>query len=69
MRSSRGEASPNLLSEMSLPGIEVLLEKLSPKILGRSGKESLSRKQFKVAFVQRKCAVMLSVSVQYLYAT
>ena len=37
----KGELSPILLSEMSLPGVEVLIEKLLPKILGRLGKENL----------------------------
>ena len=32
------------LSEMSLPGVEVLIEKLLPKILGRLGKENPSKK-------------------------
>ena len=53
---------------MSLPGVEELIEKLLPKILGRLGKENPSRRQCKVAFVQRKCAVMSSVSVRFLYA-
>ena len=58
-----------LFSEMSLLGIEVLIEKLLPKILGRSGKENRSKRRCKVTFVQRKCAVTLSVSVRFLYAT
>ena len=65
----KGELSPNLLSEMSLPRIAVLIEKLFPKILGRLEKENRSKRRCKVAFVQCKCAVMLSVSVQFLYAT
>ena len=38
----KGELSPNCtsLSEMSLPGVEVLIEKLLPEILGRLGKEN-----------------------------
>ena len=52
-----------LFSEMSLPGVEVLIEKLLPKILGRLGKENPSKQQCKVAFLQRKCAVTSSVSV------
>ena len=58
-----------LLSEMSLPGIDVLIEKLLPKTFRRLGKENLSKRRCKVAFVQRKCAVTLSVSVRFLYAT
>ena len=54
---------------MSLPGIEVLIDKLLPKILGRLGKENPSKRRCKVAFEQRKCAVTLSVSAQFLYAT
>ena len=50
---------------MSLPGIEVLIEKLLPKILGRLWKENPSKRRCKVAFVQRKCAVTSSVSVQF----
>ena len=53
---------------MSLPGLEVLIEKLLPKILGRLGKENPSKKQCKVAFVQRKIAVTSTVSVRFLYA-
>ena len=53
----KGELSPNLLSEMSLPGVEVFLEKLLPKILGRLGKENPSKRRCNVA----------SVSVQFLY--
>ena len=33
----KGELSPNLLSEMSLPGIEALIEKLSPKNIREIG--------------------------------
>ena len=33
-----------LISEMSLPGIEVLIKKLLPKILGRLGKENHSKR-------------------------
>ena len=55
--------------EMSLPGVEVHIEKLLPKILGRLGKENSSKRRCKVAFVQRKCAVTSSVSVRFLYAS
>ena len=61
----KGNSRQILLSEMSLPGIEVLIEKLLPKILGRLGKENFSKRHCKVAFVRRKCAVTLSVSVQF----
>ena len=47
----KGNSHQILLSEMSLPGIEVLIEKLLPKILGRLGKENLSKRRCKVAFV------------------
>ena len=69
VKSLEGNSHQILLSEMSLPGVEVLIEKLLPKILGRLGKENLSKGRFKVAFVQRKCAVTSSVSVRYLYAS
>ena len=55
--------------EMSLTGIEVLIEKLLPKILERLGKESRSKRRRTVAFVQRKCAVTSSISVRFLHAT
>ena len=64
----KGNSHQILLSEMSLPGVEALIEKLLPKILGRLGKENPSKRRCKVAFVQRKCAVMSSVSVRFLYA-
>ena len=54
---------------MSLPGVEVLIEKLLPKILGRLGKENPSKRRCKVCFVRHKCAVTSSVSVRFLYAT
>ena len=57
-----------LLSEMGLPGVEALIEKLLPKILERLGKENPSKRRCKIAFVQRKCAVTSSVSVRFLYA-
>ena len=47
----KGNSHQILLSEMSLPGVEVLIEKLLPKILGRLGKENSSKRQCKVAFV------------------
>ena len=65
----KGNSHQILLSEMSLPGVEVLIEKLLPGILGRLGKENPSERRCKVAFVQRKCAVTSSVSVQFLYAS
>ena len=65
----KGNSHHILLSEMGLPGAEVLTEKLLPKRLGRLGKENPSKRQCKVAFVQCKCAVTLSVSVRFLYAT
>ena len=65
----KGNSHQILLSEMSLPGVEVPIEKLLPEILGRLGKENPSKRRCKVAFVQRKCAVTSSVSVQFLYAT
>ena len=46
-----------LFSEMSLPGIEVLIEKLLPQILGRLGMENTSKGQCEGPFVQRKWAV------------
>ena len=65
--SLKGDSYQILLSEMSLPGIEVLIEKWLPKILGRLGKENSSKRRCKVAFVQRKCSVTSSVSVRLLY--
>ena len=54
---------------MSLPGIEVLVEKLLPKILGRSGKENPSKRRCKVAFctAQVRCDVVSfgTISVRY----
>ena len=58
-----GNSHQILLSEMSLRGIEVLIEKLLPKILGILGKENPSKRPCKVAFVQHKCAVTSSVSI------
>ena len=60
----KGNSHQILLSEMSLSGVEVLIEKLMPKILGRLGKENPSD-----VVVQRKCAVTSSVSERFLYAT
>ena len=40
----KGNSHQILLSEMSLPGVEVLIEKLLPKILGRLGKENPSKR-------------------------
>ena len=64
----KGNSHQILLSEMSLPGVEVLIEKLLPNILGRLGRENPSKRLCKVAFVQRKCAVTSSVLVRFLYA-
>ena len=64
----KGNSHQILLSEMSLPGIEVLIEKLLTIILRRLGNENPSKRQCKVAVVQRKCAVTSSVSVRFLYA-
>ena len=50
-------------------GLKYLLKSCYPKLLGRLGKENPSKKRCKVAFVQRKCAVMSSVSVRFLYAS
>ena len=63
LNSFNGELSPNLLSEMSLPGIEVLIEKLFTQNIREIGKENHSKRRCKVSFVQRKCAVTSSVSV------
>ena len=65
----KGNSHQILLSEMSLPGVEVLIEKLLPKILGKLEKENPSKRRYKVAFVQHKCAVTSSVLVRFLYAT
>ena len=65
----KGNSHQVLLSEMSLPGVEVRIEKLLPNILGRLGKENPSKRRCKVAFVHRKCAVTSSVSVRFLYAS
>ena len=65
----KGNSHQILLSEMSLPGVEVLIEKLLPQILGRLGKKNPSKRRCKVAFVQRKCAVTSTVSVRFLYAS
>ena len=46
--------------------IEVLTEKLFPKILWTLGKENPSKRRCKVAFVQRQCALTLLVSVRFL---
>ena len=64
----KGNSRQILLSEMSLPGIEVLIEKFLPQILWISGKENPSKRRCKVAFPPRKCAVTSSVSVRFLYA-
>ena len=58
-----------LLSEVIPPGIEVLIEKLLPKILGGLGKQNPFIRLCKVAFVQRKFSVTSSVLVRYLYTT
>ena len=66
----KGNSHQILLPEMSLPGVEMhaLLEKLLSKILGSLGREGPSKRQCKVAFVQRRCAVTSSVSVRFLHA-
>ena len=63
----KGNSHQIILSEMSLPGIEVFIEKLLLNILGRLGKKNPSKRQCQVAFVQHKCVVTLSVSVRFLY--
>ena len=65
----KGNSHQILLSEMSLPGVEVLIEKLLPKILGRLEKENPSERRCEVTFVQRKCAVTSSASVRFLCAS
>ena len=65
----KGNSHQILFSEMSLLGVEVPIEKLLHKILGRLGEENPSKRRCKVAFVQRKCAVTSTVSVRFLYAT
>ena len=57
-----------ILLEMSLPGIEVHIEKSLPIIFERLGKKNSSNRRSKVAFVQRKCSVTSSISVRFLYA-
>ena len=59
----KGSSHQILLSEMYLPGIEVCIEKLLPKILGRLGMENPSKRQCKVAYIQQHCAVTSSVLV------
>ena len=56
-----------LPSEMSLPGIEVLIESCYPNIR-EIGEGEPSERRCKVAVIQRKCAVTSSVSVRLLYA-
>ena len=68
IRYLKGELSPNLLSEMILPGVEVPIEKLLPKMLVRLWKENHYKRRCKVALVHRKCTVTSSVSVR-LYAS
>ena len=48
--SLKGNSHLFLLSEMSLPEVEVLIEKLLPKILRRLGKENRSKRRCKVTF-------------------
>ena len=64
----KGNSHQMLLSEMSVPGVEVPIEKLLSKTLGSLQKENSSKRRCKVAFVQRKCAVTSSVSVRFLCA-
>ena len=66
---NEGNSNQILISEMSLPGIEVHIEQLLPLILGRLEKENPSKRRCKVAFVWCKCTVTSSVSVRFLYAT
>ena len=40
----KGNSLQAVLSEMSLPGVEVPIEKLLPKLLGRLGKENPSKR-------------------------
>ena len=49
LTSLKGNSHQILLSEMSLPGVEVLIEKLLPKIYGRLGKENHCNARFTLA--------------------
>ena len=63
----KGNSHQISLSEMSLPGVEVVIEKLITKILGRLGKDNPSKRRSKDVFVERKCAMTSSVSaVRYI---
>ena len=66
---SKGSSHQILFSEMSLPEIEIRIEKLLPTILGRWEKENPSKRQCKVAFVQHKFGVTSPDFVRFLYAT
>ena len=66
----RGNSHQILLSEMSLPGIEALIEKSLPKILGRLGKEFEPLKkttQSCLCTAQVRCDVVSfsTISVRY----
>ena len=54
----KGNSHQIILSEMGLPGIEVLIEKLLPKILGRLGKENPSKKTMRSRLCARKCKIL-----------
>ena len=55
LTSLKGNSHQILLSEMSLPGVEVLIEKLLPKIYGRLGKENHSNARFTLADPTPRC--------------
>ena len=59
----------SLLSEMSLPGIEIQTEKLLPKILGRLGKENPFKKDDAkfLCTTQVRCDVVCfgTISIRY----
>ena len=66
----KGNSHQSLLSEMSLPGVEVVIEKLRTKILGRLGKENPSIGRSKDAFCTAQvCCDIVSfgtISVRYI---
>ena len=69
-RNLKGNSHQILLSEMSLPGIEVLIEKLLPQILVRLRKENPSKRRCKVSCLctaQVRCDVVSfgTISVRY----
>ena len=65
----KGNSHQILLSEMSLPGVEVLIEKFLPNILGRLWKENPSKSRCKVALCTAhvRCDVVSfgTISVRY----